>query len=80
MYSERANDLARSRSRACVRSAAWLMALATPKSMIFGTGLPSCIGDQHVGGLDVAVDDAFLMGVLHGLADGDEQLQPLVAS
>ena len=28
-------------------------------------------------GLDVAMDDALLMRVLHGLADGDEQLQPL---
>ena len=34
-------------------------------------------GDQDVGRLEVAVDDALLMGVLHRLADGDEQLQPL---
>ena len=33
--------------------------------------------DQDVGRLDVAVDDAFLVGVLHRLADRDEQLQPL---
>ena len=33
--------------------------------------------DQDVGGLQVAVDDPLLVGVLHGLADGDEQLQPL---
>ena len=33
--------------------------------------------DHHVGGLDVAMDDPLLMGVLHGLADLDEQLQPL---
>ena len=33
--------------------------------------------DQHVGRLEVAVDDPLLMGVLHRLADRDEQLQPL---
>ena len=33
--------------------------------------------DQHVGGLEVAVDDPLLVRVLHGLADRDEQLQPL---
>ena len=33
--------------------------------------------DQHVGRLDVAMDDALLMGVLDRLADGDEQFQPL---
>ena len=31
--------------------------------------------DQDVGRLDVAMDDAFLMGVLHGLADRNEQFQ-----
>ena len=30
--------------------------------------------------LDVAVNDALLMRVLHGLADVDEQLQPLAWS
>ena len=34
--------------------------------------------DQHVGRLDVAVDDPLLMRVLDRLADGDEQLEPLV--
>ena len=34
-------------------------------------------GDQDVGRLEVAVDDALLVGVLHRLADRDEQLQPL---
>ena len=34
-------------------------------------------GDQHVGGFDVAVDDALLMGMLHGLTDREKQLQPL---
>ena len=34
-------------------------------------------GDQHVGRLEVAVDDALLMGVLDRLADRDEQFQPL---
>ena len=33
--------------------------------------------DQDVGRLEVAVDDPLLMGVLDGLADRDEQLQPL---
>jgi hypothetical protein len=33
-------------------------------------------GHQHVGGLEVAMDDPLLMGVLHRLADSDEQLQP----
>ena len=35
-------------------------------------------GDQDVGGLDVAVDDALLMRVLDGLADLDEQPQALL--
>ena len=33
--------------------------------------------DQHVRRLEVAVNDPFLMGVLHGLADRHEQFQPL---
>ena len=53
------------------------VALATPKSITLGTGLSSYMRHQHVGRLDVAVDDAFLMGVLDGLADRHEQLQPL---
>ena len=53
------------------------MALATPKSMILGTGWPSTSVDQDVAGLEVAVDDGLLVGVLHALADLDEQLEPL---
>ena len=45
--------------------------------MTLGTGLPSYERDQHVGRLDVAVDDPLLVRVLHGLADRDEQLEPL---
>ena len=53
------------------------MALATPKSMTLGTGPPSCIGDEDVRGLEVAVDDALLVRVLDALAELDEQLEPL---
>ena len=53
------------------------IALATPKSMTLGTGLPSIERDQDVRWLQVAVDDALLMCVLHRLADGHEQFQPL---
>ena len=35
---------------------------------------------QDVRRLEVAVDDPLLVGVLHGLADLDEQLQPLAGS
>ena len=34
------------------------------------------LGDQDVGGLQIAVDDPLLVGVLDRLADGHEQLQP----
>jgi hypothetical protein len=34
-----------------------------------GHGAPSLTGDEDVGGLDVAVDDALLVGVLDRLAD-----------
>ena len=33
--------------------------------------------DQQVTGLQIAVDHAFLMGVLHAVAERDEQLQSL---
>ena len=33
--------------------------------------------DQHVAGLQIAVDHALLMRVLHAVAERDEQLQPL---
>ena len=36
--------------------------------------------DQQITRLQIAVDHAFLMRMLHGLADRDEQFQPLVGS
>ncbi len=42
-----------------------------------GNRLAVVAGDQHVGRLDVAVNDAFLMGVLDRLTDGYEEFQPL---
>ena len=45
------------------------VALATPKSITLGTALVVVLGHQHVVGLDVAMDDALLMGMLHRLAD-----------
>ena len=50
--------------------------MATPKSITLGIGRPSYFGDQDVGGLQVAVDDPLLVGVLHRLADRHEQLEP----
>ena len=61
----RADHLAEAGVAASARSSCWPIALATPKSMTLGTGVPSCSVDQDVGGLDVAVDDPLLMGVLH---------------
>ena len=58
----------------------WPVALATPKSITLGTGLPSYMRDQDVGRLEVAVNDALLMGVLDRLADRHEQLQPLLGA
>ena len=34
-----------------------------------------CGGDEHVGGLEVAVNHAALVRVLNGLADGDEEVE-----
>ena len=45
------------------------VALATPKSITFGTALVVVLRHQHVGGLEIAMNDPLLMGVLHGLAD-----------
>src|SRR4029450_12340871 len=42
-----------------------------------GDGIVVVQRHQHVGGLEVAVDDPFLMGVLHRLAHAQEQLQAL---
>ena len=41
-----------------------------------GRGLAVFDRHQHVGRLQVAVNDSFLMGMLHRLADGDKQFQP----
>ena len=46
--------------------------------MTLTTGIPSCSVDQDVRRLDVAMDDALLVRVLDGVANGDEQLEPLV--
>jgi hypothetical protein len=35
------------------------------------------VGHQHVGRLEAAVADLFRVGMLNGLADRQEQLQPL---
>ncbi len=39
----------------------------------FGDRLAVVLGDKDVGRLDVAVEDAFVMGMLDGVADGQEQ-------
>ena len=54
----------------------WI-ALATPKSITFGTGTPSTQRHHDVRRLDVAMDDAFLVRVLDGLAHLHEQPDPL---
>jgi hypothetical protein len=46
-----------------------------PKSITFGTGTPSCRGDENVRRFDVAVDDPLLVRVLDGLANLDEQVE-----
>ena len=45
--------------------------------MILGTGHAVVQRHENIGRLDVAVDDALLMGVLDRVADGDEQFQTL---
>ena len=49
------------------------VALATPKSMIFGAGFVVLGRHQDVRRLEVAMDDPLLVRVLHALADVDEQ-------
>jgi hypothetical protein len=41
-----------------------------------GHGFAVVRGDEHIGWLDVAVNDPFLVGMLDGVADRVEQLQP----
>ena len=51
--------------------------LGDPKIYHFHDGLVVVQRNQHIGRLDVAVDDSFVMRVLNGLADIDEQFQSL---
>ena len=55
----------------------WRRRLGDAEVDHLGHGLVIVLGDQDVDGLDIAMDDALLVGVLHGLADRQEQLQPL---
>ena len=55
----------------------WLDRLGHAEVDHLGHRLAVVERDQDVGRLDVAVDDALLVGVLDRLADRDEQLQPL---
>jgi hypothetical protein len=43
-----------------------------------GHGLVVSQGDEDIGGFEVTMNDPFLMGVLDGIADLQEQLQPLL--
>jgi len=44
--------------------------------MILGTASPVALHHQHVGRLEVAVDHALLVRVLHSVSDLQEQFQP----
>ena len=46
-----------------------------PKSMIFGTGLPSTWVVEDVGWLQIAVDDSLLVSMLNAAADLNKELQ-----
>ncbi len=43
-------------------------------------GPPIVVGDQHVAGLEIAVNDALLVGMLNGLTNRDKQGQPFSQS
>ena len=73
----RADDCRRSRCRASARSAAGPVALATPKSITFGTGLSSYSATRTFDGLMSRWMMPFLVRVLDRLADRDEQFEPL---
>ena len=45
------------------------VAFARPKSMMCGIGLPINFDNQDIRGLQIAMNDGFLMGVLHAVAD-----------
>jgi hypothetical protein len=54
------------------------VALATPKSMTLGIGLPSMIVTKMLAGFKSRWTISLLMRVLHRLTDWHEQLEPLV--
>jgi hypothetical protein len=56
------------------RTQAPSVAFATPKSITFGTGMPSLIVTSTLEGFRSPMDDALLMRMLHRVADLDEQL------
>ena len=56
----------------------WLHGLGQAEVDDLGDGLAVVEADEDVRGLQVAVDDALLMGVLDGLANRDEELEPLL--
>jgi len=55
----------------------WWIAFGQAEVDHFWHRLAVVEADENVRGLQVAVNDAFLMGVLHGLADLREERQPL---
>ena len=75
MYSGVPATVPKALYRLCSVSCRPLVALARPKSMTLGTGVPSWLFHQDVRRLQVAMDDSLLMGMLHGRADLAEQVQ-----
>ena len=59
-----------------VERAAW-SAFASPKSMMRGIGFAVHLDHQDIGRLQIAMNDGFLVRVLHTFAGLDEQFQPL---
>ena len=51
--------------------------LGHPKIDYLGDRLAVLRGDNNIGGLDVPMDDPFLMGMLHSFTDLDKKFQPL---
>src|ERR1017187_8597441 len=53
------------------------VALATPKSIIRGAGFPSTSPTSMFRRLQIAMQDGFLVRMLHAFAHRNEQFQPL---